>query len=318
MLMQYALIISVLLQIVAVIFVVSLTKSTKYNSSWILLAIGLFIMALRRVFELLLPYLDSSTAEYIQMINGWLAVLISILMVTGVFFIKKVLRYLSRIQEIRAENEKRIMNAVIHTEENERKRLAKDLHDGLGPLLSTVKMSLSALSMENSSANKKDLLENTLLTVNESIRSLKEISNNLSPHILENFGLNSAIQSFCSKINQTGKISIHFRTNLSEQRFKGNIEVILYRCVCELINNTLQHGEAKTILISLDQEGNILKFLYQDDGNGFDFQQVLLENKTGMGLHNLRTRIGSLNGIFKLESLPQEGVIVSIEIPDVK
>jgi len=315
MLIRYALAISVLLQIIAVVFVVSLTKSTKYNSSWILLAIGLFIMALRGVLELLLPHFDNTTADYILVVNSWLGLLISILMVTGVFFVKKVLRYLSRIQEIRAENEKRILNAIIHTEENERKRLAKDLHDGLGPLLSTVKMSLSALSMDRGAANKMDMIENSLQTVNESIRSLKEISNNLSPHILENFGLASAIQSFCSKIDQTRKIRIHFRTNINEQRYKGNIEVILYRCVCELITNTMQHGNAGTILISLDHEGNTLKLLYQDNGVGFDYQNVILNNNTGMGLNNLRTRIGSLNGSLQLESMPGEGVIVIIDIP---
>jgi signal transduction histidine kinase len=313
--MHYALFISVILQIVAVIVVASLIKSTKYNSSWILLAIGLFIMALSRILELISSYFELSSAQYFQQVNSWMGVLISILMVTGVFFIKKVFRYLSSLQEIRAENEKRILNAIIHTEENERKRFAKDLHDGLGPLLSAVKMSLSALSKDKGISNRQELLEGSLQTVNEAIRSLKEISINLSPHILENFGLPNAIQSFCSKINQTEKISIHFRTNLGEQRFKGNIEVVIYRTACELINNTIQHGNAKTVLISLDREGDVLKFLYQEDGDGFDYQEVILNNKRGMGLNNLRTRIGSLNGSFKLESMCREGVIVSIEIP---
>jgi signal transduction histidine kinase len=137
----------------------------------------------------------------------------------------------------------------------------------------------------------------------------------LSPHILENFGVAKAIQSFCSKIEQSGKVPIHFRTNLYDERFKGNIEVILYRSACELIHNTIQHAQAQTILISLDLEGNILKFLYQDDGIGFDYQNVILNNKNGMGLHNLRSRVGSLNGTMNIDSLPGQGEVVTIEIP---
>ncbi len=315
MLLQYALIFSIIFQILAVVFVVSLFKSTKYNSSWILLSIGLFVMALRRVLDFLIPYVKPQNIETFKEINNWLGVVISILMVIGVFYLKKILRYLFHIQKIKAENEKRVMNAIIHTEESERKRFAKDLHDGLGPLLSSVKMSLSALSMDHPSVDKKQLIESSLQTVNDSITSLKEISNNLSPHILENFGVVKAIQSFCSKIEQSGKIPIHFRTNLFDQRFKGNIEVILYRSACELIHNTVQHAQAQTILISLDLEGNVLRLLYQDDGIGFDYQNVILNNKHGMGLHNLRSRIGSLNGSLHIDSLPGQGEVVTIEIP---
>ncbi len=138
--------------------------------------------------------------------------------------------------------------------------------------------------------------------------------NNLSPHILVNFGLASAIRSFSSKMDQSSKINPHFRTNLTTQRFTENIEVILYRAVCELIHNTLQHAQAKTILISLDLEDETLRLLYQDDGIGFDYQQVIVNNKTGMGLHNLRTRIGSLDDKLYVDSLPGQGVIVSILI----
>lgn len=218
------------------------------------------------------------------------------------------------MEEARLQSEKRVLNAIILTEETERKRLAKDLHDGLGPLLSTVKMSVSALSTEKNLSTQKNILDNAIQAVNESINSLKEISNNLSPHILDSFGLVTAVRSFANKIEQTGKIRIEFRTNLKEQRFDSKVEVILYRAVCELINNTIKHAKARKILISLDLEDKILIVLYQDDGKGFNFDEAMLEQKSGMGLHNIRSRISSINGEFTLESQPGEGIIGTIRI----
>ena len=119
----------------------------------------------------------------------------------GIYSLKR-----AEIERTRSEN--RILNAIIQTEEKERKRFAKDLHDGLGPLLSAVKMSVSAL-MNNKTQNQTEILENTNMVINEAITSIKEISNNLSPHVLTNFGLVSAIKNFTHKINQTRSVTIN-------------------------------------------------------------------------------------------------------------
>ena len=313
MLTNIAIIFSVFVQLVATIFAVRLIKATKYNVSWILISIGLMIMAIRRVFEFL-PFIDKTLSEPMLILNSWLGILISILMAVGIYYIGKIFNYLKKMEEARLQSEKRVLNAIISTEENERKRLAKDLHDGLGPLLSTVKMSVSALSAEKNLNTQKSILNNAIQAVNESINSLKEISNNLSPHILDNFGLVSAVRSFAAKIEQTGKIRIEFRTNLKDQRFDSKVEVILYRAFCELINNTIKHAKARKILISLDLEDKVLSALYQDDGKGFNFEETLFEQKGGMGLHNIRSRISSINGEFNIESQPGEGIIGTIKV----
>jgi len=313
MLTNIAIILSIFVQLIATIFAIRLIKLTKYNVSWILISIGLLIMAIRRFFELL-PFIDKTLSEPMLILNSWLGIIISLLMVVGIFFIGKIFTYLKKMEEARLQSEKRVLNAIILTEENERKRLAKDLHDGLGPLLSSVKMSVSALSTEKNLKTQNSILTNAIQAVNESINSLKEISNNLSPHILDNFGLVSAIRSFATKIEQTGKIKIEFRTNLKEQRFNSNIEVILYRAICELINNTIKHAKARKILISLDLENDQLNVLYQDDGKGFNFEAAMLQHKGGMGLHNIRSRTSSINGDFNIESQPGEGIIGTIRV----
>ena len=308
-----ALIISIVLQIVATIVIISLIKVTRFNVSWILLSIGFIFMAIRRLIEFL-PFMDVELSRFVISINNWLGILISVLIVVGVFYIKKIFKELQKAEEARLIMEKRVLNAVINTEESERKRFAKDLHDGLGPLLSSVKMSFSAVEVKDNNSDQKAILSSAKQAINEAISSLKEISNNLSPHILDNFGLASAIRSFTNKIDQTGKIKIEFRSNIQEKRYTGNTEVILYRAICELITNTLKHAKAKKILISLDEEDSKLKVLYQDDGRGFDYNQVLLNETGGMGLPNIRSRINSINGNFAVDSLPGEGVVVTIGV----
>jgi len=308
-----ALIVSIVLQIVATIVVISLIKVTRFNVSWILLSIGFIFMAVRRLIEFL-PFMDVELSRFVISINNWLGILISVLIVVGVFYIKKIFEDLQKAEEARLIMEKRVLNAVINTEESERKRFAKDLHDGLGPLLSSVKMSFSAIEGKDDHSDQKAILSSAKQAINEAISSLKEISNNLSPHILDNFGLASAIRSFTNKIDQTGKIKIEFRSNIREKRYPGNTEVILYRAICELITNTLKHSKSKKILISLDEEDGKLKVLYQDDGKGFDYNLVLLNETGGMGLPNIRSRINSINGNFAVDSLPGEGVVVTIEV----
>jgi signal transduction histidine kinase len=313
MLTQYALIISIALQFAAVVIVVSLIRSTKFNSSWILLSIGLFVMAVRRVIEYF-PFMDKELTDEVLMLNSWLGVFISLLMLFGMFYVKRVLNYMFRLEETRAANDKRLLNTVIQTEEMERRRLSKDLHDGLGPLLSSVKMSVSALKMKDDDEQSSKILKNVIFTVNESINTLKEISNNLSPHVLDKFGLQTAINAFTDQIKQSGKIQFEFRTNIGSCRYSEYIEIIFYRAVCELINNTLKHAYANKVLISLDEEDNKLKLLYQDDGIGFDYDKLITDQHPGMGLNNIRSRINSLNGKFDVESWQGEGIIVSIEI----
>ncbi len=171
------------------------------------------------------------------MIDEWIGVLVSFMIIVGVVLIREIFYSLKRAEIDRLRTEKRVLNAIINTEENERKRFAKDLHDGLGPLLSTVKMSLSSLTARISDPSDKSILNNTNHLVNEAINTIKDISNNLSPHILSNFGLASAIGAFTTKINQTKTIEIDFKSNMENQRLENDKEVVMYRAVCELINN---------------------------------------------------------------------------------
>ena len=307
-----ALILSVIFQFIAAIIAITLIKKTKYNISWILISIGFYLMAIRRLFE----FLDViNSEEYLRrtVINSWIGVLISITMLLGLIFIKRIFNLQKRIDDLKKRNESRVFSAIIKTEESERQRFAKELHDGLGPIISSVKMAFSALAKKEKKSSNDKIIKSTDNLIDEAIITIKEISNNLSPHILNDFGLLKAIKSFIDKLNYPENIDIVVNSNIENERFVYNIEVVLYRVICELIINTLKHASANKINIDLFYEGNKLNLDYFDDGIGFD-TDTILNFQNGMGYSNIQSRIKSLNGSLDIQSGPNQGVNIRISV----
>ncbi|MFB6341262.1 sensor histidine kinase [Saccharicrinis sp. FJH62] len=307
---KIALIISVVLQFAAAFIAITLIRRTRNNVAWWLISLGFLLMAFRRVFEIMQVY-NSESALISGFLGSWTGVLISVIMLLSLIYIKRIFNIQKQFDELRQKNESRVLSAIVRTEEKERQHLSKELHDGLGPLLSSVKMTISTCRFQNN--QNPTLLENAEKLIDESIFTLKDISNNLSPHILVNFGLLKALNSFIGKLKIIDEPNIHLKNNIKEQRFPFNVEVVLYRVICELINNTLKHADAKNIYIDLFAEGTEISLEYIDDGKGFD---PLLEEteKTGQGLSNIRSRIKSLDGTFGIYSEPGEGVHVKSKI----
>lgn len=308
-----ALMISIVLQIIAASIALRFIKLTKYRLSWILLSLSFVFMAVRKFIQLF-EYFRGTPSYMWQMIDEWLGVLISFMIIVGVILIRELFYSLKKAEIDRARAERRVINAIISTEENERKRFAKDLHDGLGPLLSTVKMSLSALNDKVNSKTGTEILNNTNHLVNEAINTLKDISNNLSPHILSNFGLSSALSAFVAKINKTKAIEIDFKSNMDNIRLESEKEVVLYRAACELINNSIRHSGASRIEIDLNKHQKFITLQSDDNGRGFDTSTLESEDIKGMGLSNIETRVKSVDGVFILESNPGKGTSALIKI----
>lgn len=308
-----ALIISIVLQILSASIALRFMKLTKYRLSWILLSLSFAFMAVRKIIQFF-EYFRGAPSYTWQIIDDWLDVFISFMIIFGVILIRELFYSLKRSDTDRVKSEKRVINAIINTEENERKRFAKDLHDGLGPLMSTVKMSLSALEERIKDPTGTTILNNTNHLVNEAINTLKDISNNLSPHVLSNFGLSSALSAFIAKINQTKAIEIDFKSNMEGQRLEGEKEVVIYRAACELINNAIRHSGASRIEIELNKHEKFITLQFYDNGRGFDTSSLDSEDSTGMGLSNIETRVRSVDGVFILESTPGKGTSALIKI----
>ena len=306
MVTQIVVYLSLVLQIVAMGFAISLFKRTKFNAAWILISTGFFLMAIYRAIELV-PSMHRGESEELYQTKVWLSFVITLAFAIGAFYIRKVFQFLRRLDSIRSETEKRVLSAVIRTEEQERQRFAKELHDGLGPLLSVIKMLLSGFEEKNTPEVNDKIKGNLQQAVDEAITSVREISANISPHILNNFGLRDATESFIRKLRPAEGIDINFKTNIDNRRFIYNVEVIMYRVICELINNTLRHANASKISIDLQLQGDGLYLEYEDNGMGFDVKQA--ESDGGMGLSNMQYRLNSGNGDIKISSETGRGMI---------
>ena len=305
--LKILLVAAILIQLVASVFAVRLIRTTRYNSIWILFIVGFMLLSVERLLQLLWV----SGQRFPMEISVWLGVVVSVALSIGVMYAHKLFRYIERMNRHSQTVNKRILTAVLRTEEKSRSRFARELHDGLGPLLSSAKMSLSAVSCEGMDDERRAIVENPAYVIDEAIRSLREISNNMSPHVLADFGLVRGVQNFIQKCTGMHDVKIRFMTDLRSERFDANVEVILYRVICELINNSLKHAACTEISLSLSQDNGLLSLDYSDNGRGFDPQAMM---DCGMGLSNIASRIHSLNGTFDIRGRKGKGMSAAVRI----
>jgi PAS domain S-box-containing protein len=214
----------------------------------------------------------------------------------------------------RKSMEKKLFETIIYTEEKERERFAGDLHDEVGPLLSSLKMYISLLSETEDKKKKEYIIPQIQTLIKESITTVREISNDLSPHVLNNYGCVTAINSFLSL--KRDFLNIVFSQNLENNRYETNTEIVLYRIVKELVNNTIKHAKASRIDIKLFEEDSLIKLQYADNGIGFDINSTVGSSAGSIGLLNIMSRIKSVNGKYKINSSKGSGfdfeLIISI------
>jgi len=215
----------------------------------------------------------------------------------------------------RKEIEKQVLSAIIETEEKERSRFAKDLHDGLGPLLSTIKLYVNELSSDDiEKKEKEDFIKYTNELIDEAVSNTRNISNDLTPQIIDDYGLIKSIDSFCNKINAIHKLEIHFKhANIPEQLDKP-IELSIFRIIIELINNTIKHANAQTIKLWLEYSNQKLILNFKDDGIGFDANEAIKKGSSGIGLVNIVNRVNSLKGSCDFLNKQGQGASIKIKI----
>jgi PAS domain S-box-containing protein len=207
---------------------------------------------------------------------------------------------------LRKRFEQKLLNTVVETEEKERNRLAVDLHDEIGPLLSSMKMYLSLIKDTKDEEKTLHITSHVMELVKQSITSIREISNSLSPHLLSNFGLVAAFNNTIAIAKDL--ILVKFTTNCNNIRFPNNIEIVYYRIFKELLNNTLKHANANQIELSLQYNKKVLSLKLKDNGKGFSVLEQMEERKTGLGLFNILSRVKAINGDYHLTSEKGKGV----------
>ena len=210
--------------------------------------------------------------------------------------------------------ERKMLTISIETEEKERKRMAEDLHDSLGPLLSATKLFINSLKSPSLTKEKqKYLIDSAEKVIADAIASAKDVAYNLSPNLLRDFGLEMAIRSFCNQIEQASNVKIIYLSEDYPSNYNRKVETMLFRILKELLNNTIKYAEAKTINIKLYFEDQFFQIDYNDDGKGFEMDSNnITEKETKHGLVNIFNRINYIKGNIDFKSSIGNGVQVKI------
>jgi len=205
------------------------------------------------------------------------------------------------------------LNSMLEGQEMERKRLSREIHDGIGPLLSTLKMSLSSIEtdMKKMDEQIEVCFESAYELIDEISEDLRAISHNLLPKILLDFGLEEALDALRDKITTGKNIQLSVIFTGMGSRLDQVTELGIYRICQELINNTLKHAKATHISLQLIRSVKSLRILYEDNGLGFSYEKV----SKGLGLINIENRVKALGGDWMIDSVPGKGMTTTIEIP---
>jgi signal transduction histidine kinase/ligand-binding sensor domain-containing protein len=239
----------------------------------------------------------------------WWAYLFYVIVVAGT----GNLFYQSRIRKIN-EKQKEQLETMVATQENERKRIAFDLHDDIGTRLSALRLFIS--SMQNN-INRRNypqashISTNAVDLIEETIKQIREMLLNLSPSILDEFGYTTAVETLVNKINLARSIQFNLVIFGLDRRLPKHYELALYRITQELINNVIKHSEAKNVSMQIGFRDQLIILMIEDDGKGFDMSL----SQAGYGLKNLQARTKLLGGSIHIDSTLSKGTSVLIEIP---
>jgi len=218
-----------------------------------------------------------------------------------------------RISQLEKDKQLLAIDAMLKGQEEERSRLAKDLHDGLGGMLSGVKLSFVNMK-ENMimDAETFQSFEASILRLDDTIAELRKVAHNLMPEALVKFGLNNAVTDFCNAMQLASKIKIIFEPMGLDRQLSNTADLYVYRIIQELINNAVKHAAPHQILVQLTKTSDKILLTVEDDGKGFN--KEILASAKGIGMKNLQQRVDYFKGEIDMESQPGEGTSVNIEL----
>lgn len=267
--------------------------------------------------------LEKEKSRQNTLIYGLLAGLVAVAGIGGLMYRnvanqRKIARQESllkenEIQQLQQERQLVATNSILKGQEEERTRVARDLHDGLGGILTSVKLTLGKVRgnfilPEASTVVFARALEQLDLAINE----MRRVAHSMMPEALVRYGLPDSLKDFCEDLNETGQIKVHLQVLGMENRLDSSVEVVVYRIVQELLNNILKHAQATDAYVQLVRRDEIVHLTVEDNGKGFDLKQA--EHHKGAGMRNIENRVAYLGGTLDIQSTLGEGTSVEIEI----
>jgi len=223
----------------------------------------------------------------------------------------------ARLQQAILEQQSLATRAVLDAEEKERRRIALDLHDGVGQVMSAAKMNLAAIEEEIpfGDADQRLAFRNALQLVDEGCREVRAVSHSMMPNALLKAGLGAAIREFLDQIDHR-VLKINLLTEGLNEKLDSNTETVLYRVVQECVNNVIKHAQASQLDLSLRQEPDGISAMIEDNGRGFDTRDR--SKFEGIGLKNIQSRLALLGGSVEWSSQPGRGTAVAVFVPTAK
>lgn len=267
---------------------------------------------------MLLVILAAPSGFVLNMLAGTVMMLLLALVIIIFMFTyqRKLYNQQVRIREMQEQAQRQMLQAAMQAQENERRRIAGDLHDEIGSMLSVVQQHLSFWRGPALGEQEVQHQQEAATLLRDTVTSVRRISKELMPAVLDKFGLMKALDGLCRTVPEACGTAVRFRKNAELGRLQPQTELLIFRIVQELLQNSLKHAAASLILIELGLEGQRLVLRFEDNGKGFDYEAKLAAAELlGLGLLNLQNRVNLLNGILDFYSEPGKGTKISIQIP---
>lgn len=258
---------------------------------------------------------SSEVDLYLAIFGGSFVMLLLVGCVVGfiVLYQRRLIRQELNFKKMEVQYQQELIDSTLEGIESERKRLARDLHDEIGAALSAMRLLVGQMPAESKVSSGITVLTDKYKSlIDETIDNVRRISNDLLPSGLEEFGLGYAIEGLCEKSQELTEADIHWQVeDIPEAGSKLNLMV--YRLIQELLNNTIKYAEATQIEILIIKQGEQLMLHYIDNGKGFDFEAAY--RKKNLGLKNIETRVRMFEGTLEFKTRPHNGVSVKVSIP---
>ena len=216
----------------------------------------------------------------------------------------------ARVEAQRA-HQRALLEASVAVQENERARIARNLHDEIGSLLMAARLYLRQLPTE-AAGKTPAIREQSLTIVDDMVQNVRRITHDLLPPALEKFGFQAAAEDLCDRIDRTDSLRVAFTDHSTTERLPPTAELALYRILQELLTNTIKYAEATNVALKLNRTPAAFTFVYTDDGCGFDPSQA---GGKGLGLRNIEGRVSVIGGQLQYRSAPGHGLQVTITLP---
>ena len=250
-----------------------------------------------------------------NMMIGSIALVMLISLALGYsYYRRKQLRQESAFKSALLREQEEATHAILDAEENERRRIAAELHDGVGQMMSVVKMNLSAIEpgLAFTSGEQQLAFDKLIRMVDESCREVRYVSHQMMPNALLKAGLASAVKDFLDKIDSR-LIQVNLHAEGLHEPLEKNTEAVLYRIIQECVNNVLKHAVATRLNISLIRDNEGLSIMIEDNGKGFTIENG--QSAEGIGMSNMRSRVQYLRGSLDIDSKPGAGTVIAIHVP---